>query len=73
MNTKNRRPDNVEFSDLYNLQSKRTFTKEYIEKRIREQNTLSKKEQKLLTPELQKYYDDLKKTINDLKNKKNVN
>jgi hypothetical protein len=70
MKTKNRRPENVEFSDLDNLQSKRKFTREYIEKRIQEQNELSKQEQRLLTPELKLYYETLTKKINEIKNKK---
>lgn len=67
---KRKLPKTIEYTDLDHLESRKRFTPEYIEQRIREQKSLSKTEQKQLTPELKRYYDDLKKTINDLKNKK---
>lgn len=67
---KRKLPKTIEYTDLDHLESRKRFTPEYIEQRIREQKHLNKDERKQLSPELQKYYDDLKKEINELKNKK---
>jgi hypothetical protein len=60
-------PKNVEYSDLDRLENKTKFTREYIEKRILNQKGLTSKEKKLLTPELEKYYNELNEKINKLK------
>jgi len=64
--TKSHYPQDVEYGDMDHPE-KRKFTREYIEKRILEQKGLTSKEKKLLTPELEKYYNELNEKLNKLK------
>ena len=67
---KRKYPENVEYADMNKSESKRKYTKEYIEERIRNQERLSKKEIEELSPELKLYYNQLDAVINEFNDKK---
>jgi len=58
-------PSDIQYADLDRLEGRNKYTKEWIEKRIRDQKELTYKEIKGLDPELKKYYNDLRNQFNN--------